>query len=453
MLSLRPTHTLALCILLRALLAYWISPSSVSSTAGFLSSSSPLTSWLNLQEGIYLFKRGIDPYSGGVFRHSPLYLSLSSLLPISIFSNPLFCAILFTVADAFAAYALIGIWRLRQGLRLTMESSRDSLLVAIYMLNPCIFIPSLARSTSSLDNACLLGAVMWACEACGSGPGGKSENESVVSSKRSRSKSRSLLLLALRTHLSTDTLILLPPTMMLILSQDPGSRLASPRGFVPGTKNKSTLTTPILVLLAEWFLYWTLLTLLSSLVVGFGSGWMGQTWGASFTLPDLTPNPGVWWYFFTEMFDHFRPFFLMVFSVHLLLYVAPVCIKFQHDPLYAFFILTGILSTFKPYPTLSDPGLFMALWGVFPEVYKYLRHPLVTFLTSLHALLLQPLFAHLWLSHGTGNANFYYATTLVGACSGGLALVDACWAGLRIAVGGVEGVDERGEEKEVVTQQ
>lgn len=35
----------------------------------------------------------------------------------------------------------------------------------------------------------------------------------------------------------------------------------------------------------------------------------------SFMLPDLTPNPGLWWYFFTEMFDHFRPFFLMVFSV------------------------------------------------------------------------------------------------------------------------------------------
>jgi len=33
------------------------------------------------------------------------------------------------------------------------------------------------------------------------------------------------------------------------------------------------------------------------------------------TLPDLTPNTGLWWYFFTEMFDHFRPFFLMVFSV------------------------------------------------------------------------------------------------------------------------------------------
>ena len=33
------------------------------------------------------------------------------------------------------------------------------------------------------------------------------------------------------------------------------------------------------------------------------------------SLPDLTPNPGLWWHFFTEMFDHFRPFFLMAFSV------------------------------------------------------------------------------------------------------------------------------------------
>jgi len=32
-------------------------------------------------------------------------------------------------------------------------------------------------------------------------------------------------------------------------------------------------------------------------------------------LPELTPNPGLWWYFFTEMFDYFRPFFLMAFSV------------------------------------------------------------------------------------------------------------------------------------------
>jgi hypothetical protein len=32
-------------------------------------------------------------------------------------------------------------------------------------------------------------------------------------------------------------------------------------------------------------------------------------------LTDLSPNVGLWWYFFTEMFDHFRPFFLAMFSV------------------------------------------------------------------------------------------------------------------------------------------
>ena len=37
----------------------------------------------------------------------------------------------------------------------------------------------------------------------------------------------------------------------------------------------------------------------------------------SLTVSDLTPNVGMWWYFFTEMFDHFRPFFLGVFQVSL----------------------------------------------------------------------------------------------------------------------------------------
>ncbi|KAG6810681.1 hypothetical protein H0H92_010769 [Tricholoma furcatifolium] len=102
-----------------------------------------------------------------------------------------------------------------------------------------------------------------------------------------------------------------------------------------------------------------------------GWSWIPQTWGASLTLPDLTPNTGLWWYFFTEMFDHFRPFFLMVFSVHLLIYIAPICIKFQYDPLYAAFLLIGVLGTFKAYPTLSDPGLFLSMIAVFPEIFPF----------------------------------------------------------------------------------
>lgn len=64
-----------------------------------------------------------------------------------------------------------------------------------------------------------------------------------------------------------------------------------------------------------------------------------------------------------------------------------------------------------------------------------LRHPIVTTLLHLHSALLLPLFHHLWLSQGTGNANFFYASTLVFGMANGAALLDAIWAGLRTAMG------------------
>ena len=35
------------------------------------------------------------------------------------------------------------------------------------------------------------------------------------------------------------------------------------------------------------------------------------------------------WYFFIEMFDHFRAFFLVVFALHPAVYVAPLCIFYR----------------------------------------------------------------------------------------------------------------------------
>jgi len=69
-----------------------------------------------------------------------------------------------------------------------------------------------------------------------------------------------------------------------------------------------------------------------------------------------------------------------------------------------------------------------------------MRHPIVTVLLHLHASLLMPLFNHLWLTQGTGNANFFYASTLVFTVANGFALEDVIWSGLRIALGeAVEG--------------
>ncbi|KAF7314486.1 hypothetical protein MKEN_00921600 [Mycena kentingensis (nom. inval.)] len=361
--------------------------------------TSPLTSYLNLQEGIFLFKNGVDPYSGGVFRHSPLFLALfSTVLPTSRTLS----SVIWTLSDAIGAWALVEIWRARQR---AIQTSRDGLVAAAYLFNPYLFLPTLALSTCTFENTLGLLALMFAAKGA---------------------VSPALLAAAILLQLSLSSILLVAP-LVLLLASSPVSQLASPRAFARNGKKVG-------LLVAEYTAYASVLALASSLVSG-GSAWIPQTWGANITLPDLTPNVGVWWYFFTEMFDHFRPFFLMVFSVHLIIYIAPVCIKFQYDPLYAAFILVGVLGTFKAYPTMADPGLFISMFAIFPELFPYLRHPIVSALLHLHAALLMPLFHHLWLGQGTANANFFYATTLVFACANGAALTDALWAGLRIAIG------------------
>ena len=67
------------------------------------------------------------------------------------------------------------------------------------------------------------------------------------------------------------------------------------------------------------------------------------------------------------------------------------------------------------------------------SVYKKsaLRHPIVTAILHLHASLLLPLFHNLWLSQGTGNANFFYAITLVWSLGQSLLVSDLAFAVLR----------------------
>lgn len=66
-----------------------------------------------------------------------------------------------------------------------------------------------------------------------------------------------------------------------------------------------------------------------------GWAWTEQVYGSILLAPDLTPNLGLWWYFFMEIFDHFRDFFLLTFNVHLACYMLPFSIKYRrvHQPI------------------------------------------------------------------------------------------------------------------------
>ena len=54
-----------------------------------------------------------------------------------------------------------------------------------------------------------------------------------------------------------------------------------------------------------------------------------STYGVQLLLIDLTPNIGLWWYFFIEMFDSFRSFFLGVFWLHMASYVGALTIRIR----------------------------------------------------------------------------------------------------------------------------
>ncbi|KAG8811303.1 hypothetical protein FRC17_002532 [Serendipita sp. 399] len=202
-------------------------------------------------------------------------------------------------------------------------------------------------------------------------------------------------MLALLTQSSLYSALLIFP-LTLLLRYGPESRLGKP--YAVSKWHKSLL--PML----QFAVYIFLFAATSTLVTG-NLNWIRETWWATLTVPDLTPNVGLWWYFFTEMFDHFRDFFLMTFTAFTTISTIPLTLKFQHDPLYASYLVIGTISIFKSYPTMADSGLFLTLISIFPEV---------------------------WPCQGTGNSNFFYAATLVFGVANGAAFLDSVYAGLAV---------------------
>lgn len=62
---------------------------------------------------------------------------------------------------------------------------------------------------------------------------------------------------------------------------------------------------------------------------------------------DLAPNMGLWWYFFAEIFDHFRTFFIFIFHAQSLLLLVPLTIRLRQTPLVLAVIACMLNALFK----------------------------------------------------------------------------------------------------------
>ena len=167
-----------------------------------------------------------------------------------------------------------------------------------------------------------------------------------------------MLALALASYLSLYPALLLPPLVLLCYDRKArGSKVP-----LNGTYLTAQYLTAFFASMG-WFLY------LSSILTGGSAEYLASTYGVHLLLPDLTPNVGLWWYFFIEMFDSFREFFLGVFWLHLGGYVGALCIRLRTQPLFVITTLLGIFAIFKPYPSISDTSLYFAMLPLYRHVF------------------------------------------------------------------------------------
>ncbi|GJY84873.1 phosphatidylinositol glycan anchor biosynthesis class U protein isoform X1, partial [Tanacetum coccineum] len=196
-----------------------------------------------------------------------------------------------------------------------------------------------------------------------------------------------------------------------------------------GDDHKETTNLPLNVRTFSWrrvvvfFLWasaWALYVLILcaiSLKEYSGLGEMfKRTYGFILSVEDLSPNIGVMWYFFAEVFDFFRNFFLIVFHINIFFMVLPLAIRLYHRPCFLAFVYIAIVSILKSYPSVGDSALYLGLLALFVNALADMQFSFFLFSGYLGTLLLSPVMHNLWIWRGTGNANFYFATAMAYAC-------------------------------------
>jgi hypothetical protein len=210
------------------------------------------------------------------------------------------------------------------------------LILHSFLFNPFTVTTCIARSTSSFTNLFILAAMAKA-----------SHGASITF----------IFALSFAAYLSMHPILLFPPLLVLLYDTRTTKTQSKPNVW-------SFIITHSLGLAA------TIGALLSASAWMTGSwDFLAATYGVRLLLPDLTPNVGLWWYFFIEMFDSFREFFLGVFWLHAASYMPGLTIRLHKQPLFVACTLTGIFAIFTPYPSIADAALYLSLMPLFRHLF------------------------------------------------------------------------------------
>ncbi|RKP02507.1 hypothetical protein CXG81DRAFT_1735, partial [Caulochytrium protostelioides] len=361
----------------------------------------PMTSYARAREAVFLDAHRVPPYSAGTVHLPPLLLPLFRAVPDAL--TPL----LYLLVHAAAARCVVliarakTVWFAQLDADAPAQRPRAALIQPewyglAYFANPLGAAVLLSRSTAVFTALAVLASLQAAFRV------------RVVGS---------LGWLALAAHLGMYPAGLCGAVILinLMAASTPTMRLA------PAVLSR-------LALFAAW------LGLQGALAHAIARGdprWITNTFGAYWSLPELRPNLGLFWYFFIEVFDQFRTFFLLVFGLLGIVFIPGTTLAFQRQPFFAATLILMIAAVFQSMPSLADTHLYLALLFMHPEVLQYSSHIFLSFAAMGASLLLGPLFYDLWVHSAAGNANFFYAITLVWSLAQVILITDVTYAMLR----------------------
>lgn len=377
----------------------------------------PLTAWKRVVEGLALHRIGVSPYIGDVYHEMPLTLRLwnyfdrtfdDTVKYVFVALDVATALVLYQVATNLVAYLLqrqvedvkkYDVSSVKLILKADVLAWSRLYVLCVYLLNPLSIASCVAKSTAVLNNLAVALVFLFTLKA----------NRFAVS-----------IFIAVATYLSLYPIVLVVPAAIFIAQKDSNS--INLRNHIAVI---SVVQTVICTCCAVGLL------LYGSHELQGSWNFLEPTYGFILNVPDLTPNIGIFWYFFTEMFEHFRLFFICVFQIHAFIYVVPLSIRLHHQPIFLMYILIALMAIFKSYPSYADLAFYISLLPLWRHVMGYMRNNFVITVMFAVCVVLAPVLWHLWVQAGSANANFYFAITLV-VCSAQIFLVtDLLFAFLR----------------------
>jgi len=327
-------------------------------------------------------KLHLSPYAGDAFHQAPLILPFF----YPIYESQFITQTVFVVLDilcAFMVAEIVALWQVEHRRKNSSASAqariksatdlfleRDNLpqmAALLYLFNPFVLFSCLGMSTLIFSNLAILCALYFAL-------------------------SGNLVLwtfsLAVATYMSIYPIVLIFSLSSLYKS------------------NKSLYTAFPLFLVFLGTLLGLSFLLLNSW------DFLRDFYGFTLLVSDLTPNIGLFWYFFTEVFKHYQNFYLFAYQYHAFLYAVPLFIRLPNHPMVQFWANVAIIAAFKSYPAIGDIGLQVALIPLIFDEIKGNRYGFIVVIVGVFVSVLAPIFWSMWIYQGTGNANFYYAINL-----------------------------------------